>query len=324
MNEICQNCDHGNLSTLYHAPAFDVALDAGGQYFDIGRCHHCNIVSTIGVDEGEIATAYSAEYYGSPSQKFTFGIEQILGALARRRALTIFKQWREPGTDTTTPAVLDIGCGRGILLRAFRELGADVTGLERPGFSVDDAVRDIVRIGELSDPEMVNQRFDIVILWHALEHIRHPDGLLEEITRHINKNGLLIIAVPNFDSWQRRLFGSLWFHLDLPRHVIHFEPIWLIDRLEGLGYSTEHVTFLEPVQDVYGFLQSTLNHVAPSRLNELYGLLKRGDQGSRKPWRLAMWLSFSVILLPFACFESVLGALSQKGATFAVTARLEK
>lgn len=319
-----ESCGHNDFATLYRAPAFDIAAGSQTPWLDVGRCRQCGIVFTIGVAEAEIEAAYSSEYYGSPAQKFSPVIEHILSRLATRRAQKIISRWRERNTSTATPDVLDIGCGRGILLRSFHAMGANVLGLEREGFPIHDSVRDLVSTRSLSDAQFADRRFDIVILWHVLEHISCPEELLGEISRHMNENGLLVIAVPNFDSWQRKLFGPYWFHLDLPRHLVHLEPGWLRKRLELLGYRVEHVSYLEPIQAVYGFLQSTFNVAAPSRLNECYTLLKHGHHGARSVPRLAVWIILGVLLTPFALIESILGALAGKGATITVMARLEK
>ncbi|MEX2488255.1 MAG: class I SAM-dependent methyltransferase [Pseudomonadales bacterium] len=324
MKDACQNCNQDDYVTLYHAPAFDVANAVTKRYFDIARCQYCNLVTTVNARPDDIAAAYANEYYGSASRKFSSSIENILEMLAKHRALKIVTQWQEQRGTSKSPTVLDIGCGRGIMLRAFQTLGADVTGIERRGFPLDHTIRDLVHIGTLSDPELAGQRFDIVILWHVLEHIPGSETLLEEITSHMSDNGLLVIAVPNFDSWQRRLFGAFWFHLDLPRHVIHFEPVRLTSCLENFKLRIENISYFEPVQAVYGFLQSVFNTLMPSRLNECYTLLKHGDPNPHKKWLLAFWMPLGALLLPFACIESLLAAIFHKGATFVVAARLEK
>lgn len=324
MNNPCENCGHSDATSLYHAPAFDIGAGVNTPWLTIGRCRHCNIVFTIGADEADITAAYSSDYYGSSSRKFSRIIEYLLTALSRHRARNILAEWRRGVTDTRIPAVLDIGCGRGLLLRSFRSLGVDALGLERDGFPVHESIADSVVTGSFSDPQLENRRFDIVILWHVLEHIHHPETLLDEIRDHMNENALLVIAVPNFDSWQQKLFGPWWFHLDLPRHRVHLEPHWLIPRLETLGYSTQRVNFLEPMQAAYGFLQSTFNAAAPSRCNECYRLLKSGRHDLRSASRLFMWMILAIPVFPFACIESILSAFARKGATFTVTARLDK
>lgn len=324
MKDACQNCNHDDYVTLYHAPAFDNANAVTKDYFDIGRCQYCNLVTTVNARPVDIAAAYASEYYGSASQKFSSSIENILEMLAKRRALKIVTQWRKRHGTNRSPSVLDIGCGRGNMLHAFQTMGADVTGIEREGFPLDESIRDLVHIGTLSDRELAGRQFDIVILWHVLEHIPDSETLLKEITGHMSHKGLLVIAVPNFDSWQRRLFGAFWFHLDLPRHVIHFEPARLTSCLEQFKLRIENISYFEPVQAVYGFLQSMFNTLMPSRLNECYRLLKHGDTDSTKILLFTLWIPLSALLLPFAAIESILAAVFGKGATFIVAGRLEE
>ena len=67
-------------------------------------------------------------------------------------------------------------------------------------------------------------RFDVMSLWHVLEHLADPDRTLRDCARWLTQGGLLLVAVPNLDSWQARVFRGAWFHLDPPFHLHHFAP----------------------------------------------------------------------------------------------------
>src|SRR2546429_4465682 len=76
---------------------------------------------------------------------------------------------------------------------------------------------------------------------HSLEHVPGPMANLGRVLRLLRPGGLLAISVPNFDSWERRRFGSAWFHLDLPRHRTHFTPHSLRLALTKSGFEVQAV-----------------------------------------------------------------------------------
>ena len=273
----------------------------------------------------EVAETYTDEYYGSAASKFVTIIERVLALNTRMRARKITRLWGKSHPAGKSPSVLDIGCGRGQLLRACESLGASVLGLERQEFPTDESPSDIVHVGSISDPQYANRKFDIIILWHVLEHIENPAEQLDAITAHLNEHGLLIIAVPNFSSLQQRIFSKYWFHLDLPRHLFHFDSKWLIQQLSSHGYRLEGVSYLDPVQNTFGFIQSALNAMAPGQLNEYYRLLKHGRYRTKKSLLpFLKWSVLALILTPFAIAEGILGSLLARGATVQITAKLEK
>jgi 2-polyprenyl-3-methyl-5-hydroxy-6-metoxy-1,4-benzoquinol methylase len=269
-----------------------------------------------------VAQSYSPEYYGSASSKFLTIIETALYWIKARQARKITQLWQRGLPAEGAPSVLDIGCGRGQLLTAFHAGGATVLGLERQEFPLHDLPGTTVRSGSLADPEYAGTTFDIIILWHVLEHLELQAQLLDVITEHLNVDGLLIIAVPNFASLQQRLFGKYWFHLDLPRHLVHLESNWLQNQLRQRGFTIEAVSYLDSLQNTYGFIQSAMNALVPLRLNEYYRLLKHGR--ARNPMailRLFGWSMLALLLLPFAMLDNLWGTLLRNGATVQIAAR---
>jgi SAM-dependent methyltransferase len=295
------------------------------RHYGLARCQSCMLVNTTGTDVDDLAEAYSNEYYGSASSKFLSVIENILACIASFRSRRILRLWRRRHKPEASPAVLDIGCGRGQLLRAFQSQGAQVLGLEREEFPTDDEFSDIVRVGSISEEEYKDRRFDIIILWHVLEHLEQHEKLLDVLSNHQNKNGILIIAVPNFSSLQHRLFSKNWFHLDLPRHLVHFDPKWLTRQLSNRRYTIEYENYVDPLQNIFGFIQSAMNWIAPHRPNEYYRLLKHGRYLTAKSvLPFLFWSLLSIVLLPFAIFEILISAMLHRGATVQLIARFEK
>jgi SAM-dependent methyltransferase len=199
-----------------------------------------------------------------------------------RRGLGVFLRQREALLRSLKPAgrLLDFGCGNGAFAQWMSRSGYDVVGLEP--FSLGKTVsRDHLTLMQapLEQVEQELGTFDIITLWHVLEHLTQPVEVLARLGRHLNPDGVLVISVPNFQSWQRALFRGGWFHLDPPRHLLHFEPATLSDCLGRAGFSQVGQHPFLPEYGSSGWVQSVLNACLP-RTNYLYELVK--DRGALK------------------------------------------
>jgi SAM-dependent methyltransferase len=172
--------------------------------------------------------------------------------------------------------VLDVGCGRGFLLDAFRRRGWEPQGTELDDRSAAYA-REVlgleVATGTPDRWPWDDGRFDAVVLWHVLEHLGDPGIAIEEAHRLLRPGGVLMVGVPNFASPEARLTGGGWFHLDVPRHAVHLTPEWLEATLDGVGFDVRRRSGLAPEYDVFSFVQSAENRLA-LRQNLLYDVLR--------------------------------------------------
>jgi 2-polyprenyl-3-methyl-5-hydroxy-6-metoxy-1,4-benzoquinol methylase len=140
--------------------------------------------------------------------------------------------WRGEGR------LLDFGCGSGKFLRRMSRLGWTCTGIDFSEMAVARAgsiagVRAIH--GTLPHAELSSASFDVVTLRHALEHVPDPLPILEAAWDLVAAGGLLLIQVPNFDSFDIHRFGEHALPLDLPRHLTHFTPGTLSAMLRRAG-----------------------------------------------------------------------------------------
>tara|TARA_B100001971_G_C17757317_1_gene318470 strand:- start:19 stop:390 length:372 start_codon:yes stop_codon:yes gene_type:complete len=112
------------------------------------------------------------------------------------------------------------------MLSAMRALGWQVVGSEisvSKARSATEANQVAVFVGEL-DALHSSAQFDFIILFQVLEHVSEPFTVLRRCADLLSSGGAIVVAVPNFSSWQARLFGKSWLHLDVPRHQYHFSP----------------------------------------------------------------------------------------------------
>ena len=140
--------------------------------------------------------------------------------------------------------LLDFGCGGGSFLVRMAEQGWKVTGLDASVGAVRLIREELglrALVGSLPHPELEPGSFDMITMWHSLEHVHRPADILAESARLLVPGGRLIVAVPNIASWPAAWFGRDWFGLDLPRHLMHFTPDTLREMIARAGFDVEEV-----------------------------------------------------------------------------------
>ena len=239
--------------------------------YPIVRCNDCRLVFTDDRNAPPASELYPAfDQSDGWSQR---SARSALGAFLLQRA-GVVKAVKSSGR------LLDYGCGNGAFARHMSTAGFEAVGLEpySLGKPFEAAGLRLVQ-GPLSQVGASLGKFDVITLWHVLEHVRNPVELLTALNGHLHPGGALVISVPNFASWQSKVFGGSWFHLDPPRHLLHFEAATLTDCLARAGLSPVAETPFLPEYGSSGWIQSALNQFLPHK-NYLYEFVK--DRGALK------------------------------------------
>lgn len=120
--------------------------------------------------------------------------------------------------------LLDIGCGTGAFLKKAKENNWIVTGIEPnkeardiANLNTDNSVYNTEKISKFKDLS-----FDVITLWHVLEHLPNLEEHVSIFKRLLKPNGTLIIAVPNYNSFDAKHYKQFWAAYDVPRHLWHF------------------------------------------------------------------------------------------------------
>lgn len=132
--------------------------------------------------------------------------------------------------------LLDIGAGTGDFLVVAKKDGWQITGIE-PGekprnIAIQKGVSFANDLAELQD-----NSFDVITMWHVLEHVPDLEFQIKELKRLIKPNGTILIAVPNFNSFDANYYGKFWAAFDVPRHLWHFsktaiEKLFAVENLK--------------------------------------------------------------------------------------------
>ena len=117
--------------------------------------------------------------------------------------------------------ILDIGAGTGDFLSVAKKDGWQTIGVEPSTKAKSIAINKGVSFVELTT-ELENNSFDVISMWHVLEHVPDLDKQIKELKRLLKPTGTLIIAVPNFKSFDAKHYGKFWAAFDVPIHFWHF------------------------------------------------------------------------------------------------------
>lgn len=205
-----------------------------GETFHLKKCTSCNFVFTNPIpDEASIGKYYQSENYISHSNT-SKGIINKLYHLVR--TITIKQKLKLVTTlNKRKGSLLDIGCGTGYFLKECKTAGWKIAGTEP-----DDQTRQaaITNTGIQIDSSIfsLSGKYDIITMWHVLEHIHRLNENIDHIKNLLNKDGKLVIALPNCNSYDAKHYKEYWAAFDVPRHLYHFNENSINILMEKHGY----------------------------------------------------------------------------------------
>ena len=131
--------------------------------------------------------------------------------------------------------ILDIGAGTGDFLSVAKNDGWQTIGVEPSDRAKSIAInKGVSFVDETS--ELDNHSFDVISMWHVLEHVPNLENQIKELKRLVKPNGTIIIAVPNFKSYDAKYYGKFWAAYDVPRHIYHFDPATITSLAAHYGF----------------------------------------------------------------------------------------
>jgi len=302
----CPACG-GRLAAWRRAPA----AEAGAPRVALARCVPCGTGVTLGPVPLD---AHEAGDYAPGAPRGAGLAAPVLRAFDRRRLALLRPAMPPPAR------LLDAGAGRGRFVAAARVAGYAASGLEPSARGVT-AAREVYGIGlertGIAAARIVPGSVDVVSLWHVLEHVEDPGAALRSLRGWLAPGGVLLVGVPNVASWQARLAGARWYHLDLPRHRTHFTAPGLTTLLEAAGFRVERTHHVLAEHNPLGMWLAFLSRLT-RRPSYLYHLLKRNAPVC-SPDLLVTLLALP--LLPAAAALELLAGVARRGGTVAIVAR---
>lgn len=293
------------------------------EQFSIAQCERCKLAITVPMPGDDIIERYYSARYHGDRHAFTDRMRVTLRARMLRS--------RFPAGFTGT--LLDIGCGDGHFAMKLRDAGWHVSVTEINAMFLE-RLRSAGIDAKTPDQAMregFGHGFDAVTCWHVLEHVLRPADLVRWVGGILAPNGQFQVTVPMLSSWQAKLSGANWLHLDVPRHRYHFDHRTLPRILHENGFVAVDTTTFAFEYDWFGALQSALNALC-SRRNVLFERMTsqsrnwpRSNSDGTRSWSDRRDIACSCLLAPPIALLTLPACLISwvfgRGATLTISAR---
>ncbi|MFC3561651.1 class I SAM-dependent methyltransferase [Pedobacter jamesrossensis] len=285
--------------TNSNAVVFEVKADSD-EIYQIRQCQNCNHIFTYFSHEVDIERYYDEKDYAVQDTK-----ESIFFKIQKVEYGQVLNNIKKLQPSSTS--LLDFGSGKGLFLQFAKQKGYEVKGIEsslpRANYAKSHFNLDIKTDYYISGAAF-DKKFDILTLFHVLEHIHLSGNLLNNlIDGNLKDEGLLVIEVPNFDSWQSKWAGNRWLHLDVPRHISHFTPKILTNLISQSGCAVKSESYFSLHLGIVGMVQTIFSWFG-------YKGFLIADLKRKKTIQLMIGLLF---VLPVAIILESLSAVFKKG-----------
>lgn len=213
----CPICKQTGLSAYISCKDYSVSQEV----FNLEKCNACGFVMTNPrPDDKDLPKYYQSGNYISHTDKSTNLIDEVY-----KISRTFTLQWKLKliNKHSIQPPynVLDYGCGTGAFLKVCKNHKLQIAGVEPSSIAREQAQRNAgMEIHPTIDH--VNGFFDVITLWHVLEHVGDINATIDKLKTRLHKNGTMFIAVPNLQSNDALQYGVHWAAYDVPRHLWHF------------------------------------------------------------------------------------------------------
>lgn len=203
------------------------------EHFQLVRCRKCALVLTNPrPTDADLGHYYESRKY-MPHQSAGYSLMASLYRIARSQTLN----WKrkQAGAYRKVGRLLDFGCGTGEFINTMLNSHWKADGVEK---SEEARTQAEAMTGQLISPSMpkVQACYDLITLWHVLEHLTEPAEMLDQFHSALVSQGTLFLALPNHQSYDARHYGSLWAGYDVPRHLWHFTPASVAQLLTAHGF----------------------------------------------------------------------------------------
>ncbi len=229
----CPVCKNEVFNDLLTCKDFSVSKEV----FKIVYCVPCGFTFTNPRPESrDLDNYYLSDNYISHTNK-SRGLFEALYQIVRKYA--IVQKLRLVKKYSKTKKHLDIGCGTGEFLNACKTAGFKTKGIEPSKIARMQAINnynlDVSGNTDLS--QFDKDSFETITMWHVLEHIPNLNETIKHFSRILEKNGTVIIAVPNLKSWDANYYKEYWAAWDVPIHLWHFSKASIGSLFKKFGFN---------------------------------------------------------------------------------------
>ena len=239
-------CPYCGGDSIFFVSATDQNRHTTSHIFRYRQCGNCRLVFMSPIP-ADLRPFYAGGY------------QKIPDSLTELREIAEHEKYRlKPVLKYKSRGnLLEIGPWIGIFSCNAKESGFNVTAIEIDQDCVDYLNRTVgIRAIQSSNPaealSQMDEKFDVIVLWHCLEHLPDPWLVIQEAAKQLVPGGILLVAIPNIESYEFSILKGNWKHLDTPRHLYFYPAGSLVELCQANGLRKLEVETMDELSAALG------------------------------------------------------------------------
>lgn len=225
----CVLCNSKNFQLLHYVPGH-----YSEEIYKVVECSDCGMMQAYPLPSKSYLKSFYDLHFdtdpGTSSPDRIFAFEKFLAQIKKR--------------FPKSGSLLDVGCGNGSFLEIAKKFSRNVCGIDASAYCTKTCREKGLNVhcGELEEVNFPNSSFDVVTIFHVIEHVLNPRSLLVEVRRILKVGGCVVVRTPNVDSKISKATGPYWGWMNPPFHLYYFSPSSLSKILKSTGFSVDLIT----------------------------------------------------------------------------------
>lgn len=291
MKNKCPWCESENNSLFLELKDYFLTQED----FEIYECNDCKLLFTTPCPSpSDIGRYYKSSDYLSHNENKKGLVPAIYKLVKKINVKNKYGIVKKQFPNKTDLNLLDIGCGIGDFLLYAKEHGCNITAVEPDSDArkfaekkLNVKVLDPVDLQKISD-----ESFDVITMWHVLEHVADLKTEIYHLNRLMKKDAILILALPNYKSFDAEYYKDKWAAYDVPRHLHHFSIQSIKNIFENTNLNLIDVNSLK----WDSFYISMLSEKYANNTNTFFNGIITGWKSNRKAKKSGEYSSLVYVL----------------------------
>jgi ubiquinone/menaquinone biosynthesis C-methylase UbiE len=270
----CVSCNSEDSHLLHLVPGHYSA-----EIYNVVACSSCGLIQVHPRPTKQyLKSFYNSHSDADPSASLPYRISVFVQILAQ------IEEWYP-----NPASILDVGCGNGSFLEIAKKFSRNVYGVDTSASCCRTCSEKGLTVccGELEEVNLPTASFDVVTLFHVIEHVLDPRSFLAEVRRILKVGGGVVVRTPNIDSKISRVTGRYWGWMNPPFHLNYFSSYSLSKILNNAGFSVDFITMrLSPEHNKNFFTELMFSMYRGLTAKMMHGTYSKESMGRKVHFHL--------------------------------------